>query len=64
MEELAANAEEQHLDADVKVRAPTKLGGQKTSQEMREPPAPKQMQQEETSMNSLASSKREVFRED
>ena len=60
VEELAANAEEeQHLDADVEMRAHKTYRVEDDTGDAAAA-APEQMQQEETSMNSFASSKTEV----
>ena len=58
--ELAANAEEQHVDADVEVRAHKTWRVEDVTGDAAAA-APEQMQQDVTSMNSFASSKTEVF---
>ena len=59
-EELAANAEEQHLDADVEVRADKSYRAEDVARNAAAA-APDQMRTEERSMNSFASSRAEVF---
>ena len=60
VEEVAGNAEEQHLDADVEVRAHTTWRVEDVSGDAAAA-APEQMQQKESSMKIFAASKREVF---
>ena len=60
VEELEANGEEQHLDADVQVRAPKNLQVEDFAGDAAAA-APEQMQTEGKSMNRFAPSKTEVF---